>query len=101
MFCPKCGKTVIDGLKFCNSCGERLGRADDKDDTPAAMLGKILKTLSATSVFSLAVLIGLVGVLLGNNVKPEIVGVIVLAYLATVFGICFTLIRQIPNLSMP
>jgi hypothetical protein len=98
MFCPKCGKTVNDGLKFCNGCGERLGRGDVYDDTPTMMLGKILQTLSVTSIFSLGVLIGLVAVLLGNNVKPEIVGVIVFAYLATVFGICFTLIRQIPKL---
>ncbi len=24
-FCPKCGKPVISGARFCGSCGEKLG----------------------------------------------------------------------------
>lgn len=32
MFCPKCGKTVRDGAKFCNHCGANLEQEDFYDD---------------------------------------------------------------------
>jgi hypothetical protein len=98
MFCPKCGKTITEGLKYCNSCGERLGRVDDQRDTPAAMLGKLLQTISFIALFGFGILIGLCAVLLNNGIRPELVGPVVLAYLATVFGICFPMARQIPKL---
>ena len=99
MYCPKCGKSVNDGLKYCNSCGVRLTRESmDKDDTPGQMLRYILRTLFAISVFGLGILVGLVAVLLGNDVKPDAVAGLVLAYLLVLFGICFTLIRQVPKL---
>lgn len=99
MYCPQCGKQVSEDLKYCNGCGERLTRESvDQDDTPGQMLSSILRTLFAIVVFGLGILVGLVAVLLGNEVRPDAVFWLGLAYLATIFGICFTLIRQVPKL---
>lgn len=100
MFCPNCGKTVNKKLKYCNGCGERLSKADeiDKDGTPGKMLDNILTTLFLVVMFGLGILVGLVAVLLGNNIEPRYVVFISVAYLAAVFGICYTLLSQVPKL---
>ena len=99
MFCPKCGKSVTDGLKYCNSCGVRLTReTEDKDGTPGKMLDDILDTLFWFAMVGLGILVGLVAVLLSKDVKTEIVATIVIAYLTVIFGVCFMLARQVPKL---
>lgn len=100
MYCPNCGQTANKNLKYCNSCGERLSKAAeiDKDGTPGKMLDNILTTLFLVVMFGFGILVGLVAVLLGNGTKTEVVTVIVIAYLAAIFGICFMLAKQVPKL---
>ncbi len=99
MYCSKCGKSLEPGLKYCNACGNRLGlEPEDKHGTPGKMLDNILTTLFLVVMFGLGILVGLVAVLLGNAVRTEVVMIIVIAYLAAVFGICFSLVRQVPKL---
>lgn len=100
MHCPNCGKAVNKSLKYCKDCGERLSKADeiDKDGTPGKMLDNILTTLFLVVMFGMGILVGLVAVMLGNNVKTEVVTTIVIAYLAVIFAICLMLARQVPKL---
>ncbi len=99
MYCPKCGKAVDGGLKYCNGCGERLSKMDeDKDGTPGKMLDNVLTTLFLIVMFGLGILVGLVAVLLDKAVPTQVVTLIVLAYLASVFGICAMLVKQVPKL---
>ena len=99
MYCPTCGNSVADGLKYCNSCGVRLTREiEDKDGTPGKMLDNILTALFLIVMFALGILVGLVAVLLSNNVKPDAVMLIAVVYLIAVFGICFSLVRQATKL---
>jgi hypothetical protein len=99
MHCQHCGNKVNKGLKYCNSCGGRLGGLEeDKDGTPGKMLDNILTTLFLTVFFGLGILIGLVAVLLGNSVPTQLVALIVIAYLAAISGVCFMLTKQIPKL---
>lgn len=100
MFCPNCGTTVNKKLKYCNSCGERLSKSAeiDKDGMPGKMLDNILTTVFLVVMFGLGILVGLVAVLLGSNVEPKFVVFIAVAYLAAVFGICYTLLSQVPKL---
>ena len=97
MYCPSCGKTVNGGLRFCNSCGERIGR-DDDGGTPSEMLNTILRTLFLIVFVGLGILVGLVAVLLEHDARISDVAGLALVYLLVLFGICFTLIRQIPKL---
>ena len=99
MHCLHCGNTVKKGLKYCNSCGGRLGSLDeDKDGMPGKMLDNILTTLFLTVMFGFGILVGLVAVLLGNGVPTQLVTIIVIAYLAAIFGVCFMLVKQVPKL---
>ena len=98
MYCPNCGKTVDQNLKYCNGCGERLSKDEDKEGTPGKMLDNILTTLFLVVMFGLGILVGLVAVLLGNDFKTGPVLIIVIAYLAAIFGVCFVLARQVPKL---
>jgi hypothetical protein len=98
MYCSNCGNSVDEKLKYCNSCGERLSKQESKNSTPGEMLDSILETVLWTSLSAFGILIGLVAVLLRSDVAPQLVVIIAFAYLATVFGICFTLLRQIPKL---
>jgi hypothetical protein len=100
MFCPNCGSTVNKKLKYCNSCGERLSKAAeiDKDGMPGKMLDNILTTVFLVVMFGLGILVGLVAVLLSNMVEPKFVVFITVVYLAAIFGICYTLLTQVPKL---
>ena len=87
------------GLKYCNSCGVRLAaNSEDKGAPAGRMLIGILVALSLIVTIGFGILIPLLGILLQSNVKSEIVVLLTLAYLATIFGICFSLVRQVPKL---
>jgi hypothetical protein len=58
------------------------------------MLDDLLTTLFLVVMFGLGILVGLVAVLLGNQVPMQIVVVITVAHLAAVFSICFMLMGQ-------
>lgn len=62
------------------------------------MLDEVLTTLFLVVMFGLGILVGLVAVLLSNDIKPIFVVFIAIAYLAAVFGICFMLLSQVPKL---
>jgi hypothetical protein len=97
MYCPNCGNSVPNDLKYCNGCGKRLG-IDDADDSPAQMLRRVLNALFLIVIFGLGILVGLVAVLLGSGVKSDGVIFVAATYLATLFGIAFSLVRQVPKL---
>jgi len=100
MFCPNCGTTVNKKLKYCNSCGERLSKSAeiDKDEMPGKMLDNILTTVFLVVMFGLGILVGLVAVLMGSGMPQGPVVVIIIAYLAAIFGICYKLLTQVPRL---
>lgn len=98
MYCSNCGNAVTTDLKYCKNCGDKLAKEEDKEGTPGKMLDNILTTLFLVVMFGLGILVGLVAVLLGNDVETRVVVLIAIAYLAAVFGICYTLLRQVPKL---
>ena len=98
MYCSNCGNAVTAELKFCKQCGERLARDDDKDGTPGKMLDNILTTLFLVVMFGLGILVGLVAVLMDKSIETKYVVMIAVAYLGAIFGICYTLLSQVPKL---
>jgi hypothetical protein len=98
MFCSNCGNSVPNDLNYCNGCGKRLAGDLDKDGTPGKMLDNVLTTLFLLVMFGFGILVGLIAVLLGNEVKTELVVMIVMAYLGTLLAIGITLVRQVPKL---
>ena len=101
MYCANCGSLINEELNYCNRCGTRVAKdelAKQSDSTAAAL--KSLSTVTGITVFvGLGSLIGLLAILVGNHVIPELITIITIAFLLTVFGICFLLIRQISRLT--
>jgi len=101
MYCQSCGQSHNQKQKYCTSCGSQMMVSSDdidKEGMPGKMLDNVLTTVFLTVLFGLGILIGLVAVLLGNNVEPKFVMFISMAYLAAIFGICATLLKQVPKL---
>ena len=71
---------------------------DNDGEQTEPMLNTLVTSVGFIGVLGLGILVGLVGVLLKNSVPNDIVGVIIVFYLATLFGICFSLIRLMSKL---
>ena len=98
MYCPSCAHPVKKGLKYCNHCGEKLSKDDDKLSTPGAILDGLLETLFWLAILALGILVGLVAVMLNYNLRQDVLGAIVVTYLLVLLAICFPIIRQITKL---
>lgn len=101
MYCQSCGQSYSKEQKFCTTCGLQMFVSDneiDKEGMPGKMLDNILTAVFLIVLFGMGILVGLVAVLLGREVKTEVVVMVVMAYLASIFGICWTLLKQIPKL---
>ncbi len=97
MYCSKCGILIPEKLNYCNSCGEKLGK-NNEDENTKPLLNTLLKSVAFISVSGLGLFVALVAVLLNRGVNYETLGIISMLYLATLFGICFSLIRLMSKL---
>ena len=99
MYCSTCGSLINTGLNYCNRCGARV----DKLATQEKSAGTA--TLSMATGFvglgGLGLTVGLIAILLKNGVVPEVVVMLAIAFLATVFGITFLMIRQMSQMMNP
>jgi len=98
MYCSTCGSSISDSLKYCKNCGAKLVNDDEKQGTPGTMLDDLLTALCLVAIFGFAFLVGLVAILLDKIIAPQVVVLIVMGYLAALFGICYMLLRQVPKL---
>lgn len=98
IFCPKCGNAVQDGLKFCNSCGQRLRRERSRDGGNNAPLLIVLGAATVIAVFGFGGLIGFVALLLKNAAKEELVGMAIAMWLFVVVLLDVMLIRKASKL---
>jgi len=97
MYCSKCGTLVNDELNYCNSCGEKLAKAKEKD-APKSMLDDILTSLCFIAIFGFVFFVGLMAILLDKSISQDLVIGIAIAYLLVLFSVCFMLLRQVPKL---
>src|SRR5688500_538006 len=89
MFCSGCGVELEQGLNYCKRCGNRVG-----GDERSAVAQNLSSALGYIGGF------GLLGLMLGAfmlskaGMPSEVIGIISIVYLATLFGICFLILRQ-------
>lgn len=93
MYCSNCGNELKKGLNYCNSCGARV--VDVAEEKSGSRLQNISTAIGFIGVFGLVGFIFLVKLLLDHNVLEGPVMIILLAYLATIFGISYLLIKQL------
>lgn len=100
MYCSRCRSLIGEDLNFCSRCGERVNKNELAESSKKQ--SEMLDNLAITAIFiglgGLGCLVGLVAVLLGGNVIPQVIVLIVLSYLAAWFGVCFKLLGQISKL---
>ena len=97
MYCSSCGNQISDALKYCNSCGAKQKKGKDRS-VNAQMLDDVLTTVFLVVMFGLGIFVGVIAVLLDNNVARELLALIAIGYLAAVFAICFMLLSQAKRL---
>lgn len=70
MFCKRCGKEVRDGIKFCGGCGEKVenisqGKIYNMNNNVKKKKSKLISII--IGVFSLIVILGLIGIFVVDN----------------------------------
>jgi hypothetical protein len=97
MYCAGCGNQIKKGLNYCNSCGARV--SDPIEEKMSSITQNISTAIGFIGVGGIVAFIFLVKILLENNVAEPVMVITLLAYLATIFGICFLLIKQMAGSS--
>lgn len=97
MYCERCGKQLDEALNFCNGCGAQLKKSSG-DAELKSVLNTLLVALIVVATAGIGVLAGLLAILLDRVPRIEPVIAFSLFYLATVFGICFLIMRQVSKL---
>lgn len=96
MYCERCGKSIDEELNFCKSCGAQLkknGAAESK-----SLLNLLITALIVITTAGIGVLAGFLAILLDKIPRIEPVLIFAMFYLATLFGICFMIMRQVSKL---
>jgi len=99
MFCSTCGNEIKTGLSYCNRCGARVDKIEKSggDNSSAAYLSM---ATGFVCLGGLGLTVGLIGMLLRNSVNSEVIVMLSLAFLATIFATSFLMIQQISRRSI-
>lgn len=98
MYCSTCGTEISAELNYCKRCGARVDKLAVQEKSPASLAYLSMAT-GFVGLGGLGLTVGLVAILLKNGVVPEAIVMLTLAFLATVFGITFLILRQISQIS--
>ena len=97
MYCATCGSLLNQKLNYCNRCGARVDKLATAGDSSAT--GYLSMATGFVGLGGLGLTLGLIATLLKYGVVIEAVVMLAIAFLATVFGISFLMIRQISQIS--
>ncbi len=99
MYCSTCGTPLDTKLNYCKRCGSRIEKLVATENTNS------LQNLSMSAGFvglgGLGLTVGLIAILLKNNVVVEAVVLLAMFFLVTIFGITFLMIRQLSRMTTP
>jgi uncharacterized membrane protein YvbJ len=91
MFCSSCGNQLNAGLNYCNRCGSAIAR----NDSDARSSGNFSESLAYVGGGGFVCFIFVLLILVKNQVPPDTVTKIAFIYLATLFGICYLILRHV------
>jgi ABC-type multidrug transport system fused ATPase/permease subunit len=96
MYCERCGKLLDEALNFCNACGAQLKKGGEAEQK--SILNTLITAVIVVATAGIGVLVAFLAILLDKvpNIEPVIAFAII--YLATLFGICFMIMRQVSKL---
>lgn len=93
MYCSSCGSEIKKGLNYCNSCGARI--VDIEKEKSGGRFENVSTSIGFIGLGGLIGFIFLTRILIENRVDAPVMVIILLAFLATLFGISFLLIKQL------
>ncbi len=97
MYCSTCGTLIDTKLNYCNRCGVRIEKLAAAENTNS------LQNLSMGAGFiglgGLGLTVGLIAILLKNNVTIEAIVILAMCFPATIFGITFLMIRHLSKMT--
>jgi len=97
MYCSTCGTLINTELNYCNRCGARVDKLATVESSSAT--GYLSMATGFVGLGGLGLTVGLIAILLKYGVVPEAVVILAIAFLVTVFGMTFMMIRQISQMS--
>ncbi len=97
MFCSNCGNQINAGLNYCNRCGTQISK--DDSESQKSITKNFSEALIYISVFGFIGFVFVVLFLVKNAVPENALIFVSLFYLATLFGICFLVVKHIKSLS--
>lgn len=92
MFCSSCGNQLTAGLNYCNRCGTPVSRTGT--DAQAQISGSFSESLPYVGGGGFVCFIFVLLILVKNQIPPDTVTKIAFIYLATLFGICYLILRH-------
>lgn len=92
MYCSNCGNNLKAELNYCNQCGIKVSKFEN--DSRTAVAKNLSESVGYVGGFGLLGFIFVILILVKTGVNPTALVPISFLYLATLFGICFLLIRQ-------
>lgn len=98
MYCSTCGSLINNELNYCNRCGARVDKLATVEKS-SSVLGLFSAATAFVGLGGLGLTVGLITILLNFSVRSEVVVMLAAAFLATVFGISFLMIRQISQMT--
>ena len=99
MYCSACGSLIKPELNYCNRCGARVDKLTTTTVKPSSAIGVLSAATGIVGIGGLGLTVGLIALLLTFAVKSEVVVMLTLAFLATVFGIILLMLRQITQMN--
>src|SRR5688500_590851 len=90
MFCSGCGTELEVGLNYCKRCGNRV--AGDERSTVAENLSGAIGYIGGFGLLGFIFAIFLM--MRSPIIAPGTIMIVSALYLATLFGICFLILRQ-------
>lgn len=91
MYCSSCGGQIGEGLNFCSRCGKRVQELRAATPSAADNLIGALGYVGGGGFLGFFIMLA---VLLKKGIPPEFLTLMAALYLATLFGICFLILRQ-------
>jgi len=98
VYCAACGTLINQGLNYCNRCGARVDKLATTTEKSSAV-GNLSMATGFVGLGGLGLTVGLIAILLKHGVVPEAVVILALAFLITIFGMTFLMLRQISQMT--
>lgn len=91
MFCAECGNEIRADLNYCSRCGAEVARGKPGNQTMAATLSA---AAGAIGLFGLLGFVAIMWMMLRSGIDLVAGAGVTVIYLATLFGLCFLMLRQ-------